>query len=46
LSNIEKSSVTSYKCSMFGKTFASLGDMRNHTMTEHLQKGDFPSEEK
>jgi len=27
-------------------TFGSLGDLRNHTTIEHLQKGDIPLEEK
>ncbi|HET7285739.1 MAG TPA: C2H2-type zinc finger protein [Nitrososphaeraceae archaeon] len=35
-----------YKCSICGMSFESLGDLRSHTTTEHLQKGDIPSEQK
>ncbi|MFL6317833.1 MAG: C2H2-type zinc finger protein [Nitrososphaeraceae archaeon] len=41
-----ESSSKPYKCSICGMTFESLGDMRTHMTTEHLQKGDFPLEEK
>jgi hypothetical protein len=27
-------------------TFGSLGEMNNHMIEQHLQKGDIPSEEK
>ncbi|MFL6409174.1 MAG: hypothetical protein ACJ71F_19180 [Nitrososphaeraceae archaeon] len=43
MSNNESSSEP-YKCSRWGMTFGSLGDMRLH-MTEHMQKGDIPYEE-
>ncbi len=39
-----ESSSEPYKCSICGMTFGSLGDMTLH-MTEHMQKGEIPSEE-
>jgi hypothetical protein len=35
---LEQDSVT---CKHVTKNFESLGDMQRHTLTEHMQKGDY-----
>lgn len=46
LSSSETNSSESYKCNVCEMTFRSLGEMNNHKIEQHLQKGDIPSEEK
>lgn len=46
LSSSDTNSSESYKCNVCKMTFRSLGEMNNHKIEQHLQKGDIPSEEK
>ena len=40
---LERHSITCKLCKL---QFQSLGDMQRHVVTEHLQKGDIPSQKK
>lgn len=40
---LESHSITCKLCKL---QFQSLGDMQRHVVTEHLQKGDIPSQKK
>jgi hypothetical protein len=35
---LEQDSIT---CKLCGSKFDNLGDMQRHTLTEHMQKGDY-----
>ena len=34
------------KCRVCGQQFDDMAEMQRHTLTEHIQKGDLPSEER
>jgi|RhiMetdeSRZDD1v2_1073273.scaffolds.fasta_scaffold4811024_1 stress-induced morphogen len=45
-SSLERSSTEDHvKCSICGQQFEDMAEMQRHMLTEHIQKGDLPSEQ-